>query len=148
MRLPKIFSLLTFPVFWVSRSFDVQKYFENFFSFRMSETYQKSYQKCLPKIRFEKKTAIFGMFLKVSKITKNIKNRWYLSKLNPKNTKNFEKQMVYVKNKSKKYSKILKIDGNFGLFFGLFPKLVNFRFWFRLSKETGNFGFFFAKGGV
>ena len=148
MRLPKIFSLLTFPVFRVSRSFNVQKYFENFFSFRMSETYQKSYQKFLPKIRFEKKTGIFGMFLKVSKITKNIKNRWYLSKLNPKNTKNSEKKMVYVKNKSKKYSKILKIDGNFGLFFGLFPKLVNFRFWFRLSKETGNFGVFFAKGGV
>ena len=38
------------------------------------------------------------------------------------NSQKLQKSMVSVENKSKKNSKFLKIDGIFGLIFGLFPK--------------------------
>ena len=37
MPLSEIFGLSTFPVFWVSRYFDVRKYFENVMSFQITE---------------------------------------------------------------------------------------------------------------
>ena len=54
MRLPEIFGLSTFLVFWVSRYFDVQNKSGTITLVsevqKFCEAYQKSYQKSLPKI--------------------------------------------------------------------------------------------------
>ena len=132
MRLPEIFGLSTFPVFWVSRYFEVR----NNSGIRVPvskvrkfcETYRKFSQKCLPKI-CQKYTGIFEK-----------------STVSAENSGTFLKIWLQNRPKLTKYGKkMVKNPENYTGIFDFLQKMTDFRLSPDCQKCTELFGFLFSR---